>query len=127
MPNHIAVMNERFCAAIRAGDATAAAAVYAANARLLAPGSPLVSGHAAIQAFWKAGITAGIAAADLETVTVIERDDLAVELGRYRLTITAGGADATVDVGKYCVVHERSPDGSWAWAVDTFNSDLPAA
>jgi ketosteroid isomerase-like protein len=113
-----------FCDALAAGDATAIAAVYTADARLLAPGSDLLEGAGAIADFWRAGIAAGIRCAELQTLSVDEHDGLAIEVGRYKLAIEPAGCDRVIDSGKYVVIH-RQVDGGWQWDLDIFNSDRP--
>ena len=49
-----------FVAALKDGDAKAASHVYADEARLLAPSAELIQGREAIEAFWRAGLEAGI-------------------------------------------------------------------
>src|SRR5688500_17948048 len=91
--------NQAFQAAIGAGDARGAGAIYSEQARLLAPGAGMVSGRGAIERFWKAGIGAGIRRAQLTTLTVDERDDLAVEVGHYELVIAPPDGNSVVHVG----------------------------
>jgi len=55
----------------------------------------------------------------LKTLSLEERDGLAVEEGQYEMR--AGGN--VVDTGKYVAVHRKQPDGSWKYAIDIFNSD----
>jgi ketosteroid isomerase-like protein len=55
----------------------------------------------------------------LKTVSLEERDDVAVEEGQYEMRV---GADV-VDTGKYVVVHRRQPDGGWRIGLDIWNSD----
>jgi ketosteroid isomerase-like protein len=61
----------------------------------------------------------GVTGARLETVSLEERDDLAVEEGRYEMQVGSG----IVDTGKYVVVHRRQPDGGWKVAIDIWNSN----
>jgi uncharacterized protein (TIGR02246 family) len=122
----IEAANEAFVRGLEQGDAAAMAAVYEPDGRLLAPNTEPQQGSAAIEAFWKTIIDAGVRGALLETQTVDERDDLAVEVGRYTLRTAADGGEI-VDVGKYVVIHRRQPDGSWRYAVDIFNSNRPSA
>ena len=117
--------NREFCAAIAAGDAAAAAAVYTPQAWLLPPGSDLLRGTGAITKFWAAGIGAGIRHADLHTLTVDRHDGLAIEVGRYTLRIEPPGGDPVTDAGKYVVIH-RQAGGVRRWDLDIFNSDQPA-
>ena len=120
----IEAANAAFMRGLEQGDAAAMAAVYEPDGRLLAPNTEPQQGSAAIEAFWKTIIDAGVRGALLETQTVDERDDLAVEVGRYTLRTAADGGEI-VDVGKYVVIHRRQPDGSWRYAVDIFNSNRP--
>jgi uncharacterized protein (TIGR02246 family) len=122
----IEAANAAFVRGLEQGDAAAMAAVYEPDGRLLAPNTEPQQGSAAIEAFWKTIIDAGVRGALLETQTVDERDDLAVEVGRYTLRTAADGGEI-VDVGKYVVIHRRQPDGSWRYAVDIFNSNRPSA
>jgi uncharacterized protein (TIGR02246 family) len=122
----IEAANAAFVQGLEQGDAAAMAAVYEPDGRLLAPNTEPQQGSAAIEAFWKTIIDAGVRGALLETHTVDERDDLAVEVGRYTLRTAADGGEI-VDVGKYVVMHRRQPDGSWRYAVDIFNSNRPPA
>ena len=119
--------NAAFVQGLEQADAAAVAAVYEPDGRLLAPNTEPQQGSAAIEAFWKDIIDAGVRGGLLETETLDERDDLAVEVGRYTLRTAAGGVGDVVDVGKYVVMHRRQPDGSWRYAVDIFNSNRPPA
>lgn len=119
----IADNNQEFVKAIAAGDATAAAAVYTEKARLLAPDFPMVEGREQIRGFWQSGMSSGISGATLTTESVDVRDDLAVEVGRYRLRLEAAGGDGGTADGKYVVIHRRTESGDWKWDVDIFNSD----
>ncbi len=55
----------------------------------------------------------------LKTVSLEEREDVAVEEGQYEMRV----GTAVVDIGKYVVVHRRQPDGGWLWGLDIWNSD----
>ena len=50
---------DAFVRALESGDAKAASASYAPDARLLAPSAELFRGRAAIERFWMAGLDAG--------------------------------------------------------------------
>ena len=95
--------------------------IYTRNARILPPGAPMVSGRAAIKAFWSDFIAAAHAkAATLETVEATLAGDSVIEIGRAVLTIQAPGQSAmTADV-KY-VVCWRHEDGRWKWDIDFWN------
>ena len=107
-------------AAVNRGDAAAAAALYEDDAWLLAPSAELIAGRHEIEAYWRAGLAIGLARVDLCVTNVQVADAIALETGRYALTL---GGDA-VDGGKYVVLHRRQADGSWRRAVDVFNPDV---
>lgn len=120
----ISEVNRRFADAIRAGDASAAAAVYEDDARLLPPGAPEVLGRDAILRFWRDAIDAGVCAVELETLALEEPEPtLTCEVGAFRLRLEPEGAEPQTQLGKYVVLHRRRPDGTWRWAVDIFNTD----
>jgi uncharacterized protein (TIGR02246 family) len=116
----IDALNTTFVQALEKGDAALAASVYAPDAHLLPPNLPRMTG-ADIAGFWQQMLDMGVTGGRLETLDLIERDDVAVEEGRYEVHV---GTDV-VDEGKYVVVHRRQADGSWRWATDVFNSDRP--
>jgi len=121
-----AATRDAFVAALEGGNAKAAADVYADDARLLAPSAELLQGREAIEAFWRAGLEAGISEVELESLELERRDGLAYEIGRYTLQLEPAEGGTVVDRGNYLLVHERQEDGSWRWAVEMFNPDSPS-
>jgi ketosteroid isomerase-like protein len=96
--------------------------VYTADARILPPGAPMISGRESIKAFWTNMIQAANAkSAVLESVEVIPAGDGVVEIGRAVLTIEPQGAPAQIEA-KY-VVHWKQQDGRWKWNVDIWNAN----
>jgi len=112
-----------FVTALRGGDVAAASAVYADDAQLLAQSAELFAGREAIAAFWRAGLEAGIAAVELEELTLTGDGTVAWEIGRYTLRLEPADEEPVVDRGKYLHVHERQEDGSWRRAAEMFNPD----
>lgn len=112
-----------FVAALRAGDAAAAAAIYADDATLLAPAAELLHGRDAIEHFWRTGVEAGIADVELVCRDLQRRGDVAFEVGEYALHLTAESGRAIVDRGRYLVVHRVEPDGAWRRAAEMFTPD----
>lgn len=113
-----------FAEALCRGDASAAAALYAADGKLLTAAAELISGRREIEAYWRAGIGIGLSAVELEASDVQVVGSLAIEVGRYVLALERDGA-GTADRGKYLVLHRRQPDGSWRRAIEVFNPDAP--
>lgn len=110
-----------FIAALGGGDAKAASAVYAEKAVLLPPSAAMLRGRGAIEAFWQAGIDAGLLTVELETLQLAPHADLAYEIGGYALELIPQGGKPVTDRGKYLLVHERQADGAWKWAAEMFN------
>jgi ketosteroid isomerase-like protein len=113
--------------ALGRGDAAAAAALYAADGKLLTPAAELIAGRRQIEAYWRAGIAFGLSRLEFHAAELEVVDGIAIELGRYVLALTGDGAGTVCDRGKYLVLHRRETDGSWRRAVDVFNPDVPEA
>jgi len=116
-----------FADAVRHGDAKAAGSIYATMARLAAPSADLIEGRAAIEAFWQAGLDAGVVDVELDAVEVKHRVGLAYEIGRYVLHLRPSAGGTVVDRGTYLLVLEQQSDGSWRRVVEMFNPERPAA
>lgn len=123
----ISEARRKFTDALQRGDAAGASAMYAADARLLAPSAELIEGRDAIAAFWQAGLEAGIAAVELDALDVEQNDAVAYEIGRYALRLEPEAGGQVIEGGKYVHVHERQPDGAWLRVVEMFNPDAPPA
>jgi uncharacterized protein (TIGR02246 family) len=125
--NAIAATHQTFERAVREGNAAAAADVYAHRARLLPPVTPPLEGREAIASYWQAGVDAGLVEAALDARELRQFDAVAYEVGRYSLRLESPEGATIVDRGAYVLVHERQDDGSWRWAVEMFNPDVPSA
>jgi ketosteroid isomerase-like protein len=95
--------------------------VYTADARILPPGAPMISGRPAIKKFWS-DLVAGANAksAVLTSVDVMPSGDGVVEIGRADLTMQPEGQGEVRMEVKY-VVYWRQEDGRWKWHVDIWN------
>jgi ketosteroid isomerase-like protein len=97
--------------------------IYTADARILPPGGPLVSGRPAIKEFWSGLIQAVNAkAAVLTSVDVMAAADGVVEIGRATMTVEPEGQAASEMEVKY-VVFWREEGGLWKWHVDIWNTN----
>lgn len=121
--NDIQATNALFVRGLETGDRAALLEVYAPGARLLVPRSPFIEGRGRIERYWCRIAASGVLSARLVTATLDVRDDLAVEVGRYRLGRAPSAPAAALDSGTYVVVHRLQPDGTWRWAVDIRASD----
>ena len=109
-----------------AGDAAAlVASHYTADAIVLLPNRPEVSGAAAIEAMVRA--SAPVTSFSTRTEEVIGAGDVAVVRGRYVRTVAPIGMTAFADSGKYLEVFKRQVDGSWKCYRDMISSDVPRA
>jgi ketosteroid isomerase-like protein len=96
--------------------------IYTADARILPPGAPMVSGRPAIKQFWSNLIQAVNAkSAVLKSVEVMPSGDGVVEIGRALLTIEPEGKATEMEL-KY-VVYWRQEDARWKWHVDIWNQN----
>jgi len=120
MRSAIETASKKFVEVFSKGDAAGLAAMYAEGARVLPPNSTAIEGKQSIQELWQAFINTG-AKISLSTTYVEGRDDLAYEVGTYKLTPSAGKQDT----GKFVVVWKRQ-NRAWKIAADIWNSDLPA-
>src|SRR5262245_56354639 len=121
-------LDAEFMKAADAGNAAGLVkAFYAADAVLMPPNHPAVTGRAAIQGFLQGLIDGGLTSITLETAVTASGGDLAYGRGHYTLSMSPAGAAVPVkDVGKYVVVYRRQADGGWRAVADIFNSDQAA-
>jgi ketosteroid isomerase-like protein len=93
--------------------------IYTSDARILPPGSPIISGRGAIKRFWSELVSSARSAV-LTSIDVMPAGDGVVEIGRATLTLE--GEDAPQMEVKY-VVYWRQEDGRWKWHVDIWNQN----
>lgn len=115
--SQIEAANREFTTAFGKRDAAAIAALYTDGGHVLPPNSDVIRGQEAIREFWQGAMALGLTGAALDTVEVEASGDMAIEVGRYRLT--AGEAEA--DHGKYIVVW-KNVGGQWKLHRDIWNT-----
>jgi uncharacterized protein (TIGR02246 family) len=115
--------NEAAMAASRNQDAAAKASLWTENTRVLLPGQEMITGRAAIHAFWQRGFDQGVYDLVLESVEIRSLSDgVAYEIGRS-ITRVRKADGSTIDVrGKSLCIFRREADGVWRADVDTFNA-----
>jgi ketosteroid isomerase-like protein len=97
--------------------------VYTADARILPPGAPMISGREPIRKFWSDLIQSTNAkGAVLTSVDLMPAGDGIVEIGRATITIEPEGQSASQLDVKYVVLW-RQENGRWKWHVDIWNQN----
>ena len=114
----------QFVEVFNAGDASALATLYAEDARLMPPGSPVVEGRAAIEEFWGGVFGIGEVSLTLDTSEAHNNGTLGYSVGRYTFSIQPAEGEPIADEGKYTIVWKRGPTGRWELAVDIWNTNL---
>lgn len=123
MTHDVSAATPALLSALTLGNASAAAALYAADARLVTSGTDPIAGRAEIEAYWRAGLAVGLARIELRTLELVPGAGLALELGRYLLAPGSG----IPEEGTYAALHRQEHDGAWRRAVDVFNPDARVA
>ncbi len=122
----IEAANQKWAAAMLAGDMTDAIGNYADDAVLMMPMMPTLNGRAAIESGMKEMLTMmKVNDAKPSTLDVVASGDLAIETGTVTMTTTMKGAKPVTEVGKYLTVWKRQADGGWKIIRDINNSDGP--
>ena len=113
-------LNDAWTAAFSKGDAAAVAALYTEDAYVLPPGSAMVKGRAAIEAFWRQAAQQ-MTDAKLTTLDVLPLGRSAArEIGT--VTLKTKSQPPQEVVGKYVVVW-RKVGRDWKLATDIWNTD----
>ena len=114
--------------AVRARDVDRAVSYWADDAIVFPPGSPAVSGKAAIREFVvKSFQTPGFSISwKTTTVAVSSSGDIAYTTGTNRVAFSApDGRQVTVE-GKAVEVWRRERDGAWKCVIDIWNDVSPS-
>jgi uncharacterized protein (TIGR02246 family) len=113
-------LNDVWTAAFNKGDAASVAALYTEDAYVLPPGSAMVKGRAAIEAFWRQAAQQ-MTDAKLTTLDVLPLGRSAArEIGT--VTLKTKSQPPQEIVGKYVVVW-RKIGRDWKLATDIWNTD----
>ena len=113
-------LNDAWTAAFNKGDAAAVAALYTEDAYVLPPGSAMVKGRAAIEAFWRQAAQQ-MSDPKLTTIDVLPLGRSAArEIGT--VTLKTKSQPPQEVVGKYVVVW-RKIGRDWKLATDIWNTD----
>jgi len=114
---------DAYAAAMRAGDAAAAAAVYRDDAVEMPPGVPPIQGKAAIEQYFRGMFgSCRFTEFTLSHTELRASGDVAFAAGTSRARLTPNGGPPVEDSGKYLVVLKRT-GGAWKVAYSIHNSD----
>ena len=114
--------------AAKANDLDLYVSFYADDAVLLWPGTPMVTGRAAIREFMRVFLLTPNFSLSFETaqVEVSRAGDFAYTYGTNKVTLVGLNGKKTKDSGKYLTIYRKQSDGTWKVVADMGNSDLPA-
>jgi uncharacterized protein (TIGR02246 family) len=122
----VAKVGDAFAAAMNAGNAAAAAAVFAEDGVEMPPDHPAVRGRAAIEQYYRQVFSGPV---KLSGFRLAPREgavagEVAYMTGDSTITVTPPGAPATEQSGKYLVVLKRR-GGRWQVSEAIHNADAP--
>ena len=123
----LARVADAFAAAFNAGDASAAAAVFAEDGVEMPADQPAVRGRAAIEAYYRALFSGPVRFSNFRLSHADARvsGDLAYLTGTSTLVVTPpGGAPPQTQAGKYVVLLRRT-SGGWRVIDAIHNADAP--
>ena len=116
-------INQDFCTAFNTGNYDACAALYATDGCFMAPHYEMVEGKPAIEKLLQKFAELGYENLRLETIRVESAGDIAMEIGRYTVSIRQSNGTAVIDRGKYLNSWRRF--GAWLKVADCWSSDIP--
>jgi ketosteroid isomerase-like protein len=127
-------LNAKACGWYGTGNVNALAEMYAEDCWQMPPHAEPLVGRAAVREFWKQAVQWGEFRFSLETQDVVVAGPVAVERGRYTLTVSARpgaphGFTSSEDRGNYIVMWRREHDGQWraVWDAPVSTARVPPA
>jgi uncharacterized protein (TIGR02246 family) len=118
-------LTQDFCTAFNTGNYDQGAGLFGADGVFMAPNLEPVTGPKAIERKLREFGEAGYQDLRLETLRVECSGDMAMELGRYTVTILIEHGAKQIDRGKFLKVWRRL--GAWRMLADCWSSNLPAS
>jgi uncharacterized protein (TIGR02246 family) len=112
---------KEFMAAFNAKDAAKVAALYAEDAVLMPPDTPIVKGRAGIEAHYKREFQQGVSNLQLRPTESAITGAQGFEVGTSTVTVKTDTTTVT-DNGKYMTLFKRV-GSDWKISYDIFNSD----
>lgn len=97
-----------------------AAAIYATDATILAPGSPPVAGQKAIASFWHTVSIRGMHHIELQFIDLEQSGDKLIARGKY---VMNNNQNEIIDIGKFIAIY-RKEKNKWRLQTDMFNTSM---
>ena len=119
----IRTARQELVSAIAKKDSAAIAQVYATDATIMSPGTPMAKGHDAIAKEWKQFFAdRGVSVkSDLKDLTVSASGDMATEVGTYVESYQTAQGPVQYQ-GKYVVVWKKEGD-AWKVVTEIYNNN----
>ena len=118
--SELAAANATMRTAFRDADAASLAALYADDGALMPPQSERIEGRAAIEAYWRELMDAGLVAIPEDHLVRVD-GSVAYKEGSYEVRSADG---ETIDRGKYIEAWTRDDEGRWRMLRDIWNSSM---
>ena len=112
-----------FCTAFNTGNYDHCASLFTPDGYFMPPNYEVVIGSKAIERTLQHFADLGYQDLRLETIRVEHSGDMAVEIGRYTVSIRRANGTTVVDRGKYLNAWHRF--GAWLLIADCWSSDIP--
>jgi len=119
LKSQIAKLDQAWQAAYNTKNAAGIAALYATDAKVMAPGHAPVSGRSDIQAFFTEQVKQG-GKNTLTTSEVLDGGEYAIAIGGY---VATGPDGKHLDHGTYMTIYKKV-GGAWLIFRDTWNSSM---
>jgi uncharacterized protein (TIGR02246 family) len=117
-------LTQDFCMAFNTGNYDQAVALFSPDGLFMLPNQEPAHGAKAIERTLQECADAGYQDLRLETTRVEQAGDMAVEVGRYTLSIHRPNGTTVMDRGKYMTGWRRL--GAWRVFANCWSSNLPA-
>ena len=119
-------VRQQYSIAYNAGDVAALAALYTDDAVLLPPNEVTLTGKDAIRSMYEVTFNQFTGEHSTTSQEIEVAGDWAFGQGAFRVTFTPKDGGEPVDQeGKYIVICQRQPDGSWKIARLIWNNSIP--
>jgi uncharacterized protein (TIGR02246 family) len=118
-------LTQDFVTSFNTGNYDQVASLFAGEGVLMAPNHEAAYGQKSVERFLRQLAEAGYEDLRVETTRVEHSGDMAMEVGRYSVSIRLANGATLADRGKYLKVWRRL--GAWLIVADCWSSNLPVA